>query len=50
MLGMSPRTPKFVKRYGELGAAMREAVGRYAEEVKARRFPAAEQTYALKSR
>ena len=50
MLGMSPRTPKFVKRYGELGAAMREAVGRYAGEVKARRFPAAEQTYALKSR
>ncbi|GAO04102.1 3-methyl-2-oxobutanoate hydroxymethyltransferase [Anaeromyxobacter sp. PSR-1] len=32
-------TPKFVKRFGEVGAAVEGAVGAYVGEVKARAFP-----------
>ncbi len=39
MLGLSPRVPKFVKRFGELGPSIEQAVKSYAEEVRARRFP-----------
>lgn len=45
MLGLFPRTPKFVKRYGDMRALVAEAVGRYAEDVKARTFPGAEHLY-----
>ncbi len=31
--------PKFLRRYAELGVAAREAVGRYADDVRARRYP-----------
>ncbi|MGD9867815.1 MAG: 3-methyl-2-oxobutanoate hydroxymethyltransferase [Hyphomicrobiales bacterium] len=48
MLGLSPRVPKFVKEFGQIGAAIESAVKSYAEDVKARRFPAAEHTYAMK--
>ncbi|PWR20042.1 3-methyl-2-oxobutanoate hydroxymethyltransferase [Zavarzinia compransoris] len=48
MLGMSSRTPKFVKRYAELGVAIGEAAGRYAEEVRSRQFPSEQYTYRLK--
>ena len=30
MLGLSPRVPKFVKRFGELGPSIEQAVKRYA--------------------
>ena len=40
-------TPKFVKRYAEIGAEMSDAVGRYATEVRARSFPAKEHTYSV---
>jgi 3-methyl-2-oxobutanoate hydroxymethyltransferase len=40
LLGMDDGfTPKFVKRYGELGQAVEGAVGGYVAEVKARTFP-----------
>ena len=39
MLGLSPRVPKFVKRFGELGPSIEQAVKSYAEEVRARSFP-----------
>lgn len=40
MLGLTQgKTPSFVKRYGELGAAMGEAFRRYAEEVRNKEFP-----------
>ena len=39
MLGLSPRVPKFVKRYGSLAGHIEEAVRAYAEEVRARAFP-----------
>ena len=48
MLGLSPRVPKFVKRYGELGPAIDRAVADYAAEVRERRFPAADNVYAIK--
>jgi 3-methyl-2-oxobutanoate hydroxymethyltransferase len=50
MLGLSPRVPKFVKRYGELGPSIEKAVADYAAEVRDRRFPAAEHTYPMKAK
>ena len=46
MLGLSPRVPKFVKKYGNIGAQIEGAIRDYAVEVRARRFPAEEHTYA----
>ena len=48
MLGMFERVPKFVKKYGTQRADMSDAVKRYAEEVKARKFPADENLYHFK--
>ena len=48
MIGLFATTPSFVKRYAEWGAAIDEAAAHYAEEVKARRFPAEEHTYSMK--
>lgn len=48
MLGLSPRVPKFVKEFGEVGAAIERAIAGYADEVRARTFPASEHTYAMK--
>ena len=48
MLGLSPRVPKFVKEFGAVGAAIERAIGGYAEEVRARRFPSQEHTYAMR--
>lgn len=47
MLGLSPRVPKFVKTYGRLGDAIDSAVGDYAQEVRARTFPAPEYVYGM---
>ncbi|WP_119461244.1 3-methyl-2-oxobutanoate hydroxymethyltransferase [Rhodospirillaceae bacterium SYSU D60014] len=38
-------TPKFVKRYAELGEAIGEAAAAYAEDVRARRFPGPEHCF-----
>jgi len=46
MVGLMPRVPTFVKRYGTMEEMMRAAVAQYAEEVVERRFPAPEHTYA----
>jgi 3-methyl-2-oxobutanoate hydroxymethyltransferase len=43
-------TPKFVKRYAELGDEVSAAVARYAADVRARRFPGAEQVFAKPKR
>jgi len=46
LLGMDKSfTPKFVKRYAELGDAVTGAVGRYVAEVKDRAFPADEHVF-----
>jgi 3-methyl-2-oxobutanoate hydroxymethyltransferase len=39
------RAPKFVRRYADLAAAMREAFTRYVADVKARRFPDENESY-----
>jgi len=43
-------TPRFVKRYRELGAEIRAAAAEYADEVRNGRFPAPEHTYRLPRR
>ena len=48
MLGLSPRVPKFVKRYGELGPSIEAAVAAYAADVRARAFPGPEHVYPLR--
>jgi 3-methyl-2-oxobutanoate hydroxymethyltransferase len=42
--------PRFVKRYAELGAQVVAAAAAYAEDVRARRFPAPENTYGAAKR
>lgn len=48
MLGLSPRVPKFVKRYGTLASHIADAVQAYADEVRSRTFPGADQIYKPK--
>jgi 3-methyl-2-oxobutanoate hydroxymethyltransferase len=50
MLGLSPRVPKFVKRYTDLGPSIDKAVADYAAEVRSRAFPTAAHTYPLKAK
>ena len=47
MLGLSPRVPKFVKEYAQLGAAIEGAVKTYAHEVRTRAFPSDAYTYPM---
>jgi 3-methyl-2-oxobutanoate hydroxymethyltransferase len=49
MLGLSPRVPKFVKRYGSLAGHIEEAVRAYAEDVRARKFPTRDNVYKPKA-
>ncbi len=46
MLGLTPKVPKFVKKFGAIGPAIDQAFASYAGEVKSRAFPAPEHTYA----
>lgn len=48
MLGLSPKVPKFVKKFGLVGEAIEGAIKGYADEVRARTFPAEEHTYEMK--
>ena len=47
MLGLSPRVPKFVKTYANLGEMIDGAVAEYATEVRTRAFPAEAHVYAV---
>ncbi|WP_022672198.1 3-methyl-2-oxobutanoate hydroxymethyltransferase [Novosphingopyxis baekryungensis] len=49
MLGLFERTPRFVKRYGNMAETMTEAVERYAADVRSRAFPSADEIYKPKS-
>ena len=49
MLGLSPRVPKFVRRYGDLGPSIESAVASYAADVRARAFPGPEHVYSMRS-
>jgi 3-methyl-2-oxobutanoate hydroxymethyltransferase len=48
MLGVFERTPRFVKRYDNLAEQIAKAAASYADEVRARTFPSADQTYRPK--
>jgi 3-methyl-2-oxobutanoate hydroxymethyltransferase len=50
MLGLSPRVPKFVKRYTQLGPSIDKAIADYAAEVRARTFPGPEHVYPMKAK
>lgn len=47
MLGMFDWTPKFVRRYADLRAAVDSGVAAYAEDVRAGRFPGHAETYSF---
>jgi 3-methyl-2-oxobutanoate hydroxymethyltransferase len=47
MLGLSPRVPKFVKEYAQIGEAIETAVKTYANEVRTRVFPSDAYTYPM---
>jgi 3-methyl-2-oxobutanoate hydroxymethyltransferase len=49
MLGLSPRVPKFVKRYGDLGPGIDKAIADYAAEVRSRAFPGPQHVYPMKA-
>jgi 3-methyl-2-oxobutanoate hydroxymethyltransferase len=48
MLGLFDWTPRFVRRYADLRGEISRAAAAYAEDVRARRFPAAAETYFAK--
>ncbi|HWK40265.1 MAG TPA: 3-methyl-2-oxobutanoate hydroxymethyltransferase [Hyphomicrobium sp.] len=47
MLGLSPRVPRFVKKFGKVGEAIENAIRDYASDVRTRAFPTPEHTYAM---
>jgi len=49
MLGLFDWTPKFVRRYGDMRREISDAVGRYADDVRARRFPGPAEIYFAKA-
>src|ERR1700733_5502480 len=48
MLGLNPRTPKFVRQYANMGPDIEAAVKAYAADVRDRRFPGKENVYTMK--
>jgi 3-methyl-2-oxobutanoate hydroxymethyltransferase len=50
MLGLSPRVPRFVKRYADLGPSIDAAVRTYAAEVRRREFPGTANVYPMKAK
>jgi 3-methyl-2-oxobutanoate hydroxymethyltransferase len=46
MAGMGPWSPRFAKRFGQIGAALRAAADEYVGEVRGRTFPGPEHSYA----
>jgi 3-methyl-2-oxobutanoate hydroxymethyltransferase len=45
MAGLSPRTPKFVKKYADLAGVLGQAARSFADEVVAGTFPDDEHSY-----
>jgi 3-methyl-2-oxobutanoate hydroxymethyltransferase len=50
MLGLSPRVPRFVKRYGDIGPGIEAAITDYVRDVRARTFPGADHVYGMKKK
>jgi 3-methyl-2-oxobutanoate hydroxymethyltransferase len=49
MLGLFDWTPKFVRRYADLRGEITGAIARYADDVRARRFPGPAEIYFAKA-
>lgn len=48
LVGLSfGHTPKFVRRYGDAGALIADAIGRYAADVRERAFPSEAESYGV---
>ncbi len=45
MAGLSPRTPKFVRQYANVGAVLRDAATAYARDVVSGNFPGPDESY-----
>jgi 3-methyl-2-oxobutanoate hydroxymethyltransferase len=45
MAGLSPRTPKFVRQYADVGAVLRDAATAYARDVVSGSFPGPAESY-----
>ena len=45
MAGLSPRTPKFVRKYADVAGVLRDAAAAYASDVVSGAFPAPEESY-----
>src|SRR5205807_8725538 len=50
MLGLSPRVPRFVRRYGDLGPSIEAAIAAYAADVRSRAFPGPEHVYPMRTK
>ena len=48
--GLSPRVPKFVRRYGNLGSMIEAAIEGHATDVRPRAFPGREYVYGMKGK
>jgi 3-methyl-2-oxobutanoate hydroxymethyltransferase len=48
MLGFSDRTPRFVERFGNVPAALLDAVRQYVDAVRSRAYPAEKHQYHMK--
>jgi 3-methyl-2-oxobutanoate hydroxymethyltransferase len=48
MMGLFERTPRFVKRFGDLASEIATAAAAYAADVRSRAFPTPDQTYQAK--
>lgn len=48
LIGLTEKTPKFVKRYAEVGQVIKESLRRYRDEVKKREFPTLAHSYGTK--
>jgi 3-methyl-2-oxobutanoate hydroxymethyltransferase len=49
LVGLTASTPKFVKRYADLGGPMRKAIEDFRNEVKTGKFPTLEHSYEMPS-
>ncbi len=45
MAGLSPRTPKFVRQYADVGSVLHEAASAYAQDVRSGNFPGPAESY-----
>jgi 3-methyl-2-oxobutanoate hydroxymethyltransferase len=50
MLGLSPRVPRFVRRYGNIGPGIEAAISGYAADVRSRAFPGPDNVYGMKKK